>query len=263
MPCLPEPLTDPREIQAALAEFFEPYEVKHKPQAVSGNRALVASFIDARCVMDRLDDVMGVAGWRDSYSAQANGTVLCRLELLINGEWIGKEDVGGQSAQPDSGDRDKSAFSNALKRAAVKWGIGRYLYALKLGWLDYDPVKKQFVRPPAIPDRFLPRAHDRAPVVTQKQQPPAAPVVEVKQQRPSLWDRVLGFESLLVKKAKCNAGDLVDHLAEELKDRIPGHPSTWGEQYSTLVEKTCREFKDMLDGSAELANGTAATNGAA
>jgi hypothetical protein len=37
---------------------------------------------------------------------------------------------GGQSKQPDAGDKAKSPSPNALKRAAVKFGIGRYLYRL-------------------------------------------------------------------------------------------------------------------------------------
>ena len=65
--------------------------------------------------------------------------------------WITKTDVGGQSEQPDEGDRRKAAFSDALKRAAVKFGIGRYLYRLKPQWVDYDPQKKRFVQSPILP----------------------------------------------------------------------------------------------------------------
>jgi hypothetical protein len=39
-----------------------------------------------------------------------------------------KSDAGGYAGMPDSGDDDKSGFSDAFKRAAVKFGIGRYLY---------------------------------------------------------------------------------------------------------------------------------------
>jgi hypothetical protein len=38
-----------------------------------------------------------------------------------------KVDVGGPSEQPDGGDWLKAAFSDALKRAAVKFGVGRHL----------------------------------------------------------------------------------------------------------------------------------------
>ena len=66
-------------------------------------------------------------------------------------------DVGGPSEQPDEGNRRKAAFSDALKRAAVKFGIGRYLYRLPSQWVDYDPQKRQFVRTPKLPPSALPR----------------------------------------------------------------------------------------------------------
>ncbi|MCL5459829.1 Rad52/Rad22 family DNA repair protein, partial [Loigolactobacillus coryniformis] len=62
-----------------------------------------------------------------------------------------KTDVGSPSEQPDGGDRLKAAFSDALKRAAVKFGIGRYLYRLKSEWVDYDPQKKQLLQKPELP----------------------------------------------------------------------------------------------------------------
>jgi len=38
-----------------------------------------------------------------------------------------------------------------MKRAAIKVGIGRYLYRLPRQWVDYDPQRKQFTRTPALP----------------------------------------------------------------------------------------------------------------
>src|SRR5262249_27826717 len=129
-----------------------------KPQTVSGNRALAVPFVDARVIQDRLDDVLGVMGWQDSYECLPDGAVVCRLRIRLGAEWITKEDVGGQSEQPDEGDRRKAAFSDALKRAAVEVGLGRYLYRLEPQWVDYDRQKRQFVRPPALPASALPGA---------------------------------------------------------------------------------------------------------
>jgi hypothetical protein len=133
-----------------LSAPFTDDEVKFKPAAVSGSRALALPYVDARVIQDRLDEVAGVAGWQDTYECLPDGSVVCALSLKINGEWICKMDVGGQSEQPDEGDRRKAAFSDALKRAAVKWGIGRYLYRLEPQWADYDPQKKRIVKPPVI-----------------------------------------------------------------------------------------------------------------
>src|SRR5437016_8928524 len=133
-----------------LAEPFNTDEVKFKPGVVSGNRALALGYVDARAIQDRLDEVLGVTGWQDEYECLPDGSVVCRLRLRLGGEWITKMDVGGQSEQPDEGDRRKAAFSDALKRAAVKFGIGRYLYRLEPQWVDYDPQKKKIVKPPKL-----------------------------------------------------------------------------------------------------------------
>src|SRR6201984_846186 len=144
-------------IEQRLAEPFALSEVRFKPAVVSGNRALALAYVDARVIQDRLDDVLGVAGWQDEYECLPDGSVVCRLRLRLGDEWITKMDVGGPSEQPDEGDRRKAAFSDALKRAAVKFGVGRYLYRLPPLWCDYDPHKRQFVRPPALPPFALPQ----------------------------------------------------------------------------------------------------------
>src|SRR5205807_8065892 len=143
-------------LMQALAAPFDPSEVRFKPAVVSGNRALALAYVDARVIQDRLDDVLGVDGWQDNYECLPDGSVVCRLQLRLGEEWITKMDVGGPSEQPDEGDRRKAAFSDALKRAAVKFGIGRYLYRQEPQWVDYDTQKRQFVRPPSLPRSALP-----------------------------------------------------------------------------------------------------------
>jgi len=150
----------PDDLARRLADPFHPDEIHFKPQAVKGNRALVITYVDARAVMDRLDQVFGVDGWQDAYVNLATGSVQCTLRVRINGSWIEKSDVGSQSDQPDDGDKLKAAFSDALKRCAVKLGIGRYLYSLPKQWVDYDPEKKQLATTPRLPAWALPAAHD-------------------------------------------------------------------------------------------------------
>ena len=143
-------------LASALSAPFEQRDVKFKPQMVKNNRCLAMAYIDARLIQDRLDQVLGVENWQDKYNILADGSVMCRLRLNLGGHWITKTDVGSPSEQPDSGDRLKAAFSDALKRAAVKFGIGRYLYRLSAQWVDYDPVKKQIVQLPSLPAFALP-----------------------------------------------------------------------------------------------------------
>jgi hypothetical protein len=151
------------EVGERLSALFEPREVKWKPQSVKGNRAMAIAYIDCRVIQDRLDEVMGVENWQDGYEIVPDGSVVCRLAVRINGEWVTKTDVGSPSEQPDGGDRLKAAFSDALKRAAVKYGIGRYIYRLPNQWVDYDPQKRQFVSTPQLPAWAIPKANTPMP----------------------------------------------------------------------------------------------------
>jgi hypothetical protein len=78
--------------------------------------------------MNRLDDVLGPENWWDDYTPGEN-SVMCRLTVrLPDGQTITKADAGGYAGMPDSGDDDKSGFSDGFKRAASKFGVARYLY---------------------------------------------------------------------------------------------------------------------------------------
>ena len=78
--------------------------------------------------MNRLDEVVGPWNWSDEYVEVKDG-VKCRLTLrLPDGTVVVKEDVGGYSKTPDPSDAAKTAYTDAFKRAAVKFGVARYLY---------------------------------------------------------------------------------------------------------------------------------------
>lgn len=147
-------------ISQQLRAHFDHSQVQFKPQAVRGGKALAIAYVDARTVMDRLDVVFGVDGWWDSYEFVDGEGYICRLTCVIDDNPITKTDFGSESEQGDSGDRHKAAVSDALKRAAVKFGVGRYLYNLPKQWVDYDPQKKQFTQKPKLPPVTRP---DQAP----------------------------------------------------------------------------------------------------
>jgi hypothetical protein len=116
-------MTDYLQIFAALAAPFRGSEIKARPQ---GNRQL--QYITARTVMNRLDEVLGPERWWDEYQPLEH-SVICRLSIrLPDGSVLTKSDAGGYAGMTDQGDDDKSGFSDAFKRAAVKFGIGRHLY---------------------------------------------------------------------------------------------------------------------------------------
>ncbi len=148
-----------KETGRLLREPFPPDRIGWKPQTIKDGRCLAVAYIDARNVMDRLDAVVGSACWQDEYHVQADGSVMCRLSVCfdaipgVTGErWITKTDFGDSQEKGGT----KAAASDALKRAAVKFGIGRYLYDLPLTWVDYDAKKKIIPNPPSLPEWALP-----------------------------------------------------------------------------------------------------------
>jgi hypothetical protein len=238
------------ELTEALAAPFDPRQVKFKPAVVSGHRALALAYIDARVIQDRLDDVLGVTGWQDEYECLPDGSVVCRLRLRLGDEWITKMDVGGQSEQPDEGDRRKAAFSDALKRAAVKFGIGRYLYRLPQQWCDYDPQKRQFTRTPTLPPFALPK---RAKSIEAPKPVNAAPLQgkakggtapALPANGADLERRLNDYDARLAKQGLCAAGDLVKHIVAAGKQAgYAPDLTTWSGPAIRLAVEETRAFE--------------------
>ena len=115
------------ELFAALAAPFHPDNVKQTPRGYD--------YITARTAMNRLDDVLGPENWWDDYTPLAE-SVICRLTVRMpDGQLLTKADAGGYCDMSskagkagDAGDEEKGGFSDAFKRAAVKFGVFRYGY---------------------------------------------------------------------------------------------------------------------------------------
>ena len=115
--------------------------------------ALALAYIDARAVQERLDQVCGPEGWQDEYSP-IQGGFLCRLSIRYGEDWIAKEDGADVSAIEPT----KGGVSDSFKRAAVKWGIGRYLYDLPSVWVPCEKKGKSVVlkQTPQLPTWAVP-----------------------------------------------------------------------------------------------------------
>lgn len=97
--------------------------------------AMCLAYVQARAIMNRLDEVCGPENWQVDYrfvSATEAGTpgVMAQISIRCGAEghhaWVGKED-GAEQTDIES---FKGGISSALKRAGSVWGIGRYLYKL-------------------------------------------------------------------------------------------------------------------------------------
>lgn len=207
----PNEAVDVRALTKKLTEPFEPAIIKFKPQVVSGNRAMALAYIDARAIQDRLDDVLGVEGWQDDYEALPDGSVICRLKLKLGDKWITKVDVGGPSEQPDGGDRMKAAFSDALKRAAVKFGIGRYLYRLPNQWVDWDAQKRQFMQTPKLPAFAMP---SKPLAALQKSPAKSNALHTLPATGAELQKRLQDYDAKLAAQGVIARGDLLKYIQE-------------------------------------------------
>ncbi len=124
-----------------LAEPFPPEAIswrvgstnKKKYQQGQKKMGKPLAYLDARDVMDRLDIVCGPDCWGDNYTLAAN-YVCCSITIRHDGNVVSKSDGAGHTQV----EGEKGQFSDAFKRAAVKFGIGRYLYDCDSPWIELD-----------------------------------------------------------------------------------------------------------------------------
>lgn len=113
-----------------LKEVFHPDDIEWRVSRAGQTNgkvwAFVLAYITNRAIMNRLDDVCGAENWKNEYTTAPEGGVLCGLSIRINNEWVTKWD-GADNTEFEA---VKGGLSGSMKRAAVQWGIGRYLYNL-------------------------------------------------------------------------------------------------------------------------------------
>lgn len=107
-----------------------------------GTRGQFLAYIDARDVFNRLDEVVGPANWQSKVSrVNEDKSVLVTLGVKVAGEWVEREDCGYPNNPGSSHEEEplKAAVSDGVKRAAVQFGIGRFLYDLDAKWVELKP----------------------------------------------------------------------------------------------------------------------------
>ncbi len=111
-------------------------EMPFKWRVQSANKwgASCVAYIDARDVQDLLDEVCGVEKWQCKFE-EHKGNLFCSIGINVQGganvgigTWIWKSDCGVESQV----EKQKGEASDAFKRAAVMWGVGRFLYSKKI-----------------------------------------------------------------------------------------------------------------------------------
>lgn len=122
-----------KDFQRQLNQPFESHEIEWRinRKGFSNGKpwATAIPYITSRAVQDRLDSVFGLFGWQNETKMVTDKGFLSGISIKHDGEWITKWD-GAEGSNSNGMDLIKSGSSNALKRAAVLLGIGRYLYDL-------------------------------------------------------------------------------------------------------------------------------------
>jgi hypothetical protein len=125
-------------ISQRLREPFGPEDVDFRVQGKVNEqtgRGQVVAYIDARSVQDRLDAVVGAGNWSFDWTPVVvdNGEVqVAKGTLTVYG--VSKSDAGSAS----NFEQTLGAVSHCFKRAAVHWGVGRYLYNLPSSWVQVE-----------------------------------------------------------------------------------------------------------------------------
>ena len=149
---------DVEEIQKRLLAPFYPSEIEWRIGATSANKTsgIALPYITNRAIMNRLDEIFGICGWKNEFIIQDKAKI-CGLSLKINNEWYTKYD----GADDTNIEATKGGISNAMKRAAVQWGIGRYLYKLPTFWVAIEQTGPKSYKikgkPPELPQWALPQ----------------------------------------------------------------------------------------------------------
>lgn len=138
-------------------------KLERSGKPLEGNlRGRLLAYIDARDVQKRLDELFPLA-WMCRYSHVSKEGVVCEISLVLpDGEVITRADGAGENRDIEA---EKSAMSDAFKRAASKFGIGTYLYKLKWDnwedWVEVDQYGNIKGKPPALPAWATPEGYDQ------------------------------------------------------------------------------------------------------
>lgn len=120
-----------------LTKTFPKDKLGVKVQSLSKNRdkAMLVLYLQHTDVMNRLEEVDPC--WMNEVIEERGGNdyVCVRMRVIIKG--VTRENVG-------DGRDPKAAYSDAIKRCAMMFGVGRYLYDAPTVWVPYNEQEDRF-----------------------------------------------------------------------------------------------------------------------
>ncbi|MDK2594422.1 Rad52/Rad22 family DNA repair protein [Pseudoalteromonas obscura] len=128
-----------QQIKEKLSAPFHDHEVEWMVNRKGMNQdALwveVVPFITNRAVQHRLDEVLGIDGWKNEFK-DGHGGQICGLSIKVGDSWVTKWD----GASYTDFEPLKGALSSSMKRASVQFGIGRYLHLVKPVFIECQRI---------------------------------------------------------------------------------------------------------------------------
>ena len=246
----------------ALKAPFHPDEIEWRIQTVSTRNkpsCLLIPYITNRAIMNRLDDVCGSENWwSEYYPSQGGDGIECRLSIQVGDRVVTKRDA----APPTRIESIKGGYSDSMKRAAVHWGIGRYLYYMDSKWQPvfdgYGNNKPRAIQvrehnkhighcvPPYLPDHFLPEGFkyfsenvDPDPVSHPVPIEPSPELIETEEDPKLIETQTKHDPSWGLHRswfcAKCKDFGGYNAVAEWCESRCGARPSAWSSAARTKL----------------------------
>lgn len=217
-----------------LKEPFPPDKISWRVGSTNGDKTkgMALAYIDARDVQDRLDQICGPENWQCRYP-HANGKTVCEIGIRIGDEWIWKADGAGDTDV----EAEKGALSDAFKRAAVRWGVGRYLYDMDSPWLAIEGAGKSYR---FTQDSLAKLKGTKAP--TQSAAPP--PAADDKSAKAKAWGKdALAILDGFTDPAAFNkwySTDMADRI-----ERVKPYDANLHKQLKLAVERCLETFNPI------------------
>lgn len=185
------------QLHLSLAKPFPSKSIEWRVGSTNSDktRGTALPYMTARAIQDRFDEAVGPGGWEAKYrvveteiASRKMAAMFCAISLYVDGKWVTKEDAVEIAVSGESGrghiDPVKTAVSDAFKRAAVLWGLGRYLYGFDAPWVDLKDGK-YFVTQPSLPAHLLPEGDTGVAAPTRSGEAPAAEKAAAPAQAPA------------------------------------------------------------------------------
>lgn len=131
-----------KDFHTQLLAPFEDSEIEWRLTWKDDEKSLgkAVPYVTNRAIQNRLDDVMGADNWKNEYipwhgDGKKSGQ-LCGISIYFENrkEWITKYD----GAEDSDVEPVKGGLSDSMKRAAVQWGMGRYLYGMDVVFIKTE-----------------------------------------------------------------------------------------------------------------------------